>query len=806
MIALRKRLSYKQAKWALLLMLLMGMLVSVYQIYFDWQEEKANIYNRVAGTIETVENAAIESAYTLDENLAQQVLNGLGNTNLFYQMDLYDDLGNRMAQYERPQSKIQFSWIADYLTQDLSKSYILPLTRGELTVGTLSAYIDYGLVTENFVKRTLRLLATTLFFTIIVGVAILTLIYFQTSRPLTRFIEELELLARRRSMQGGIYFQQSTRHDELGVLAKTFTNLWHQRQRIEVEMEKREAYFRAVMYQSRECMLLASPDGQLLDCNHAACELLGYPEATLLQLNLKAIDPEFQHNSLIDWSKHAQGQASTFETRYLRNNNDTVPVEVCASMITLDNAPRYLISVRDITQRIKDQEQVKYLAYYDALTNLPNRRLLHDRLENAIEVAREHDHIGGVLFIDLDRFKTINDSMGHLAGDQLLVQVTERINQLLAKGDTASRLGGDEFVLLLPELSKDLEDAQASVSHLAERLLEALNAPFNIHATELYVSASIGISLFPLDQSDSVRILQQADTAMYKAKENGRSGFHFYRSEMQQFATERLQLEKALHDAIDYNELYLVYQPQVDATGELIGLETLVRWHSQELGDIAPSRFIPIAEETGLIVPLGEWVLEQACQQLMQWQQAQQLPASFDSLAINISPLQFSREDFVERVETIISQSGVSPYQIDLEITEGMLVDNIKSVATKMQRLKAFGVRFSIDDFGTGYSSLRYLKHLPLDQLKIDQSFVRDLTEDPHSHEIIHTIISMAKHMKLAVIAEGVETKFERDVLQTINCQRFQGYYFSKPLLARDLQGHVQRQSSFPAATIHAEP
>lgn len=798
MLALHKRLSYKQAKWALVLLIAMGILGSSFQIYTDWHEEKENITGRIIGTLETVENAATESAYTLDANLAKQVVAGLVRTNVFIEIVLTDDLNNQMAYYSRPASSNAFSWVSHYLAIDLKQTYTLELKRGKLKVGELIASIDNGAVTENFIRRNLRLITTAILATLVLSTAFLTLIYLQTSRPLSRFIQQLESVGRSKFSDGDVHFTEIKRDDELGVLARTFTTLWHQRQTVEAELEKREAYFRAVMQQSRECMLLTSQTGQILDYNDAAIHLLGYRESSIKSMNLKNIDHKFNQEVLIDWSQNALGKVSTFETRYVRHNGTMVPVEVCASMITLENIPRYLVSVRDITQRIKDQEQVKYLAYYDALTNLPNRRLLHDRLENAIAVAREHRHIGGVLFIDLDRFRTINDSMGHHAGDQLLIEVSKRINTLISKGDTASRLGGDEFVLLLPDICHDMQDAQAMVSHLAEQLLGTLSTVFVIQNVELYVSASIGISLFPLDQSDGMRILQQADTAMYKAKESGRSGFHFYRSEMQQFATERLKMEKALHHALERDELYLVYQPQVNGQGELIGFESLVRWLSPELGPISPAEFIPIAEETGLIAPLGEWVLMEACRQLRTWQQVVGLPASFKSLAVNISPFQFSREDFVEQIQYVIDSTGVDAAQLDLEITEGMLVENIKAVAAKMHALQHRGIRFSIDDFGTGYSSLRYLQHLPLDQLKIDQSFIRDITEDPNSYEIINTIISMAKHMKLSVIAEGVETNFEENILSSIGCHRFQGFYFSKPLEKHTATQYLIEQKRFP--------
>jgi diguanylate cyclase (GGDEF)-like protein len=387
--------------------------------------------------------------------------------------------------------------------------------------------------------------------------------------------------------------------------------------------------------------------------------------------------------------------------------------------------------------------------------------------------------------------------MGHHMGDALLVEAAKRIVSCLSEADTAVRIGGDEFVLLIPMLDIELNEAQKKVTSLAETLLAQMSQVFRLEQNDLFISASIGISLFPLGDVDDMQVLRQADTAMYEAKEKGRNGFRFYRQEMQVQVAERAALEKALHSAVRNDEFYLVYQPQVNKNGRLIGFEVLLRWFSEGLGLVPPSRFIPIAEEMGIIDEVGYWVLDNACQQLKTWQDLG-LPASFEGIAINISPYQFAKDSFVGTVKEVIENTQIEPRLLDLEITEGMLVENIASVAEKMWHLKEHQVRFSIDDFGTGYSSLRYLQHFPINQLKIDQSFVRDLSNDPNSHVIINTIVSMADHMNLSVLAEGVENPIEKNILEKIGCARYQGYYFSKPVTGDIATQYLCGSVSFP--------
>jgi len=798
MLALRKRLSYQQAKWALVLLLLLSLLMSTFQVFFDWQDEKATIQKQVTSTLQIVENAATEAAYSLDETLAKKVLTGLMRSNSFHTARLEDDLGYELASTYRPLEPVSSRWLSERIFSDLPKYFRLNLKRNDhLAVGTIIVTIDSGSVTNGFIRRSFRLISTSLLSAMLLGAAMFMLFYVQISHPLSRLIGQLSLLEKAENDPAQLQFKQTSREDELGILARTITALLHKRKKVESELAKREAYFKAVLHQSSECMLLTNLKGEILDCNHETCRLLMYDAPKLLTLNIQDIDPEQTPSLLQDWVKSAQGDPKIFETQYRRSNGESFPVEVCANIIYLDNEARFLASFRDITQRKKDQEQVKFLAYYDALTSLPNRRFLNQHLEKVISEARSTGQVGGLVFIDLDRFKNVNDSMGHHVGDALLIEAARRIVSCLSESDIAVRIGGYEFVLLLPVLANDHDEAQHRATILAAVLLSQLSKVFRLEQTDVFISASIGISLFPFGEASDSQILRQADTAMYEAKKKGRNGFRFYRQEMLQQITDLAILEKALHGAIRDDEFYLVYQPQVNKRGELMGYEALLRWHNPQLGLVSPARFIPVAEEIGLIYEIGDWVLENVCRQVKIWQGIG-LPSSFEGVAINISPYQFAQEGFVGTVEAVIERTQVDPNLLDLEITEGMLVENIASVAEKMWRLKEHGIRFSVDDFGTGYTSLRYLQHFPLNQLKIDQTFVRDLSNDSNSHVIINTIVSMAEHMNLSVLAEGVESRVEKQILEHIGCTRYQGYYFSKPVKADLATLYLKDNEVFP--------
>ena len=439
--------------------------------------------------------------------------------------------------------------------------------------------------------------------------------------------------------------------------------------------------------------------------------------------------------------------------------------------------PRFVALARDVTERQQAQARTHQLAYFDALTGLPNRRMLLDRLGLALAAARRNGQIGALLFVDLDNFKQINDARGHTLGDQLLAEVARRLTGLLRPGDTVARLGGDEFVLLLQGIATDMATAGRQALAVAERVREALELPYAID-THLYSSTgSLGITLFPKRAEGVEDLLREADTAMYRAKDLGRNRIRFYEAAMQADVQERLALEQDLKKAMAEGQLAAYIQPQVDAQGTVVGGELLMRWSHPVRGSVPPARFIPIAEASGLILPMGAWMIEKACDAIAQLQR-QGMPLS---ISVNVSQRQFRQEDFVERVRNVLAQTGATPSCLVLEVTESLLIENLDDTIARMTELVHLGVRFSIDDFGTGYSSLAYLKRLPLYELKIDKSFVQDTPDDPSDTAIVQSILSVARHLNLRVVAEGVETQAQADFLAASQCDCLQGYLFYRP-------------------------
>lgn len=801
MLPLRKRLAYKQVKWTLMIVLLLGVFVSVAQIIIDWQHEQKNLAAHVKKVMSVLIAPATQAAYSLDGQLAAQVLSGLMKEESIFKAELQDDLGRVIADKERPQIEKEFSGLTEVFVKRVLFFTQPLIIQSGFKVGNINVWVDGEAVIAEFISRSMRVLFFGVAHNLILGILLLGLFYILTSRPLTQIIHQVKKLNDQNKKAQGLSFLDGHTEDELGVLVETFNQVWTARNQAEALLAEREAYFRAVMEQSGESLILTDINGIILDVNAETCRTLAYERNELIKRTITDIDAGSSHNAIAIWRKALEeGVPVSIESHFRRKDGTVYPVEIRCNLVVISQQECLLASIRDISERKKAEEKVHNLAYYDDLTNLPNRRLLKNRLELTLAVSRRHQHIGALLFLDLDRFKMINDSLGHSVGDELLSAVAERIKSCLREEDTAARFGGDEFVILVPELSGDQDVAQSLVRQLAQRILVELSLPFNIKDQQLYITASIGISLFPTDNATSAELLQQADTAMYRTKEEGRNGFHFYQAEMQAHASERLILEKSLHRALENEEFSLQYQPQIDENGELSGVEALIRWNHPTLGRIAPDKFIPIAEETGLIIPIGRWVMINAFHQVMTLQ-AKTLPASFKRLAINISPRQFSDEGFVDEVRDVLRLTGADPSLLELELTEGMLVKNIDEVIAKMKALKSLGLSFSIDDFGTGYSSLRYLKHLPLDQLKVDQSFVRDLIWDSNSRAIVHTIIAMANHLDLALIAEGVETDEERQVLLELGCKHYQGYYFSRPVSSNALERMVADSVRFPLDT-----
>ncbi len=451
-----------------------------------------------------------------------------------------------------------------------------------------------------------------------------------------------------------------------------------------------------------------------------------------------------------------------------------------------DGTPLYISgTLLDITDRKRAETEIEQLAYYDTLTTLPNRTLLHDRLNQAISHAQRDNRSVAVMFLDLDRFKSVNDTMGHAVGDRLLKVVADRLSRCVRDSDTVARLGGDEFVIILTAINH-----ADDVATIAEKIQKILAGPISLGEHEIYTTASIGIALCPLDGGDVNMLLKNADIAMYQAKEQGRNTFQFFSREMNIKALEHLMLETSLRRGLERKEFFLVYQPLLDLkTGNLVGMEALVRWQHPDLGLLLPGKFIPIAEETGMILPLGDWVLAAACRQNRQWQR-EGLPQL--RVAVNLSARQFSQTDLAKRVAEILTTTGLQPECLELELTESTIMSNAEETITILRELKAMGISLAIDDFGTGYSSLSYLKHFPIDRLKIDRSFVCDITTNPDDAAIADAIIAMAHSLKLKVTAEGVEKQEQLAYLSSRNCDEMQGYFLSYPVGADEFAAFVR--------------
>ncbi len=444
------------------------------------------------------------------------------------------------------------------------------------------------------------------------------------------------------------------------------------------------------------------------------------------------------------------------------------------------------VFAHDISKRKEAEEKLHHLAFYDPLTGLPNRTLLNDRLSQAVNMADRHGHFGAVMFIDLDRFKNINDSLGHHAGDDVLKETAERMEFCRRDEDTVARMGGDEFVWVLPELADTATQAAEAAYRAADRLQDYFRARFVLDGHELRVMPSIGITIFGEKRETPQELMKQADAAMHRAKKAA-TAVALYRPQLQEAAFERLKIEAKLHSVVRNRALEVHLQPQACCeTNRMISCEALVRWNDPDLGNISPAKFIPIAEETGLILEIGDFVLDRVCRQIHHWDRSPSGP-QLDRIAVNISPLQFRQRDFVKHIQKHLERWQVSPERLELELTEGLLIQQIDDAVEKMQKLRNLGVRFAIDDFGTGYSSLAYLNKLPLDILKIDQSFVRYMLEKNSSKAIVTSIITMAKLLGFELVAEGVETEEQLAYLREQGCETYQGYLFGKPVPAQEL-------------------
>ncbi len=563
------------------------------------------------------------------------------------------------------------------------------------------------------------------------------------------------------------------------------------------ELQQQRSYLDSILTSSKNVGIIATDSAWAIQyCNQAAKQIFGCDEDNALSMPLHKIHDELR-NQIDKFNNALRGDGDNLEQSFMiQDDHESGKRFIDARLSSIHDAQYgksgYTLICSDVTDQQKAAELIQYQATYDSLTNLPNRRMFHDLLSKAIARAKRHGHIGGVLFLDLDNFKHVNDSLGHGVGDQLLQQTANRMEACLRQEDTVARLGGDEFVVVVPEMSDDYDTTVNGLQELAYKVQSTLSKPYNIPPHTLHVTTSIGISVFPNgDENGADDVMRQADTAMYRAKADGRNTIKFFLPRMQHVAEERLKILEDLRLGINRSEFEAYFQPQFDVVGKVIGAEALIRWQHPERGIVMPDKFISVAEESTVILELGDFMLETALEKVRGWLENGVIPNSF-RISVNISPQQFRQADFVRKTERAIARSGVRPHNLTLELTENVLLKDVDTAAEKISALKSIGVRFSLDDFGTGYSSLAYLKRLAVDEVKVDRSFVRDIFVDDSDAALVEAIVSLSSRLNLHTVAEGVETEEQLQSLKHLGCLAYQGYLYSKPLSAQDFDSFLE--------------
>nr|WP_035502689.1 EAL domain-containing protein [Parageobacillus thermoglucosidasius] len=550
-----------------------------------------------------------------------------------------------------------------------------------------------------------------------------------------------------------------------------------------------------ILEYSSESMIVTDAQNRILFVNPAFEIVTGYSADEVIGKNPRILQSGMHDKSFYEKMWNALNQYGVWKGEIWNKRKDG---ELYLEWLTISavkdqrgNVTNYVAIFSDITEHKRNMEQLTKLALYDPLTNVPNRYLFEKRLESIIRMSQKHNQSFALLFLDLDRFKNINDTLGHHMGDMLLKETAQRLNGMLRKQDTIARFGGDEFVIILPNL-KHIREAV----YMAENIIESLKRPFNVNHQEVYISTSIGISVYPYDGTDKETLIRMADRAMYQAKTNGRNQFVLYHDGMNNNGRHLFQLETALRKAFDLGEFALYYQPQVDMkTKQIRAVEALIRWNHHEKGFISPGQFIPLAEESGLITPISDWIIMQACEDLkqLQWQ------FPYVKMSINISPIYFQQIDFLEKLQKTIESVNVNPRSLELELTESAIMPHAEQSVGRLTTLKTMGISIAIDDFGTGFSSLSYLHRFPIDVLKIDQSFIKQLSQYQEDLAIVKAIIMMAHSLQIQVVAEGVETEKQYQILEEQRCDFVQGYYVSNPLTIGELYEFLDMWNHFRA-------
>jgi diguanylate cyclase (GGDEF)-like protein/PAS domain S-box-containing protein len=760
--------------------------ITAFELYLDYRADMRGIDERVESIRKVFLPTLTESVWVAERTQIQNQLNGLLN------------LGD--IEYLGIEAEGKTQWSAGQRASTRQLETVLPLDRvhrGQtVSIGELHVVASLDNVLSRLWSKLIVMLVSNGIKTFLVTAFVLLIFQAMVGQHLEHISGYLRRVARNISHTPDLRLNRPTtgywRPDALDHVANAINSMHHEIAHSQEELKSSKDKLEAIIQTAPLAIYTRNMNDIVTSWNPAAQRMFGWTADEAIGHMARTV-PADKLNEADSLSSRVRRGVSFSQVELVRQKRDGSPIDISLSIAPLRDAAGelygYLSIVSDITERKAAEKRIEFLAYHDALTGLPNRLLLQDRFEQAKAHASRANTKAALLFLDLDNFKSINDSLGHDAGDALLRQIAKRLSTCVRETDTISRQGGDEFLLLLPDLNH-VDDTAPVLA----KVMEQMQMPFHAEGPDIATSVSMGVTIFPDDGTSFEILLKKADMAMYRAKDDGRNAYRFFDEGMNVEAVEHLFIRSGLRRALDRDELLLNYQPQVDlGNGAITGVEALIRWRHPELGMVGPGRFIPVAEDSGLIVPIGDWVLHEACRQAVAWQRAG-LPEL--TMAVNLSAVQFKRGNVEQSVIHALESTGFNPALLELELTESILIQNVEGVLASVKRLKLLGVKLSIDDFGTGYSSLSYLKRFDIDKLKIDQSFVRDLATDPEDAAIVRAIIQMARSLNLRTIAEGVETAEMLHQLRVFQCDEAQGYHLARPMPADEFALYLRGRST----------
>ena len=795
--------SFRLAKIGVLIALAVGILMSAVQIYIDYQSQSVRIDAMINRQIAVATPPAERALFTLDAELAQEVVSGLVQYEFIIHVALKDELGRVFSEQSVKPRASNTRWLTRLIT-DERMPFEAPIELGELnSSGHLSFIVDMDVAFAPFYQNAAIVISIGLIRSSILVLMLFIAFYYLLTKPLIRLSSDMKNINPGRPGEQRLSLPENGRDDEFKQLVRSANSMLDavdlalaKRRAVEVVLRKSEEHVRQIIDSLPVWVGARNRDGHYIFANKALARFLATtPDAMrgshlsdfsdyfvtdpkeVIRLDTEVIDSRVNAQIWEEKWVDAEGEERQMHTHIM-------PMEFYDETVAL-------VVSSDITELKVAQELMEHMAYHDSLTDLPNRSYLVERLEEEVRRAERLGVFGALLFIDLDQFKNINDSLGHPAGDAVLKHVAERLktsidDDSIDDESIVVRLGGDEFVVVLNNLSNELSPAILKAEAAAESLRSGVSQPYIYNELELHVTCSVGIVMFPDEDTGVHELLRFADTAMYQVKEQGRDSLEFFNKGMAENARQVLVMEGDLHKALESKRFSLHYQPRVDnLDGTIVGAEALLRWEHPERGMVSPAEFIPILETSGLIVNVGLWVIEESLRQVKEWLEAGLWRPDM-RIGVNISPRQFRSSDFVQEVARLIDDMEFPAHMLEMEITEGIVIQNLDVTVETMLTLKDLGIVFALDDFGTGYSSISYLKRLPVSVLKIDKSFVRDITEDRNDRVLVETITAMGNMLELEVVAEGVETSDQLKLLKEYDCRYYQGFLCSKPVVSSE--------------------